>query len=424
MRSERRSKSTERDMTDIKRVGVLGSGLMGSGIAQVAAAAGYDTTVRDVSQQIWDKARATIEKSLAKFVEKGKVTVADRDAILKRLHFTTTTADLKTCDIVVEAVTEDLDLKNAMWKELDGLCGPATIFASNTSSLTIAAMAAATKRGDRFVGLHFFNPVPLMPLVEVVRTVTTSAETFRRAFAFARSLGKDPVAAKDNSGFIVNLLLVPYLLDAIRAVEHGVASVPDIDKAMQLGCGYPMGPLTLLDFVGLDTTYKIAEIMFTEYREQRYAPPPLLRRMVLSGMYGKKSGKGFYDYSANPPKALALGAWVTKRDSLKSAAVWTLWAGVIGGWVAVLAGLQAEDAIEHGEAIHDLMETHETLALTTMGIFTAVLAWKLFRRARLSGAEELGLRALSLAGLVTVVWTGVLGEKLMFEHAAGIPNAT
>src|SRR5438309_1252361 len=215
--------------------------------------------------------------------------------------------DLKGCDIVIEAVTEDLELKNALWRELDKLCGSDTIFASNTSSLTIAAMAAATQRGDRFVGLHFFNPVPLMPLVEVVRTVTTSEETFRRAFAFAKSLGKEPVAAKDNSGFIVNLLLVPYLLDAIRAVEHRVASVPDIDKAMQLGCGYPMGPLTLLDFVGLDTTYKIAEIMFTEYREPRYAPPPLLRRMVIAGMNGRKSGKGFYDYAVDPPRVVDLG---------------------------------------------------------------------------------------------------------------------
>ncbi|HET7295581.1 MAG TPA: 3-hydroxybutyryl-CoA dehydrogenase, partial [Gemmatimonadales bacterium] len=273
-------------MTDIKRVGVLGCGLMGSGIAQVAATAGYDTIVRDVSQQIWDKARAGIEKSLAKFVEKGKLPAPDRDAALKRLRFTTTTADLKPCDIVLEAVTEDVDVKNALWRELDALCAPATIFASNTSSLTIAAMAAATKRADRFVGLHFFNPVPLMQLVEVVRTVTTSEEAFRRAFAFAKSLGKEAVAAKDNSGFIVNLLLVPYLLDAIRAVERGVGSVPDIDKAMHLGCGYPMGPLTLLDLVGLDTTYKIAEIMFAEYREQRYAPPPLLKRMVLAGMNG------------------------------------------------------------------------------------------------------------------------------------------
>jgi 3-hydroxybutyryl-CoA dehydrogenase len=294
-------------MTDIKRVGVLGCGLMGSGIAQVAAMAGYETTIRDVSQAIWDKARGGIEKSLAKFVEKGKLAAPDRDVTLKRLRFTTNTADLKPCDIVIEAVTEDLELKNALWRELDGLCGPSTIFASNTSSLTIAAMAAATKRADRFVGLHFFNPVPLMPLVEVVRTVTTSEETFSRAFAFAKSLGKEPVAAKDNSGFIVNLLLVPYLLDAIRAVERGVGSVPDIDKGMRLGCGHPMGPLTLLDFVGLDTTYKIAEIMFAEYREQRYAPPPLLKRMVLAGMTGRKSGSGFYDYSVDPPRVQDLG---------------------------------------------------------------------------------------------------------------------
>ena len=295
-------------MTEIRRVGVLGCGLMGSGIAQVAAAAGHETIVRDVSQQIWDRARGGIEKSLAKFVEKGKLAAADRDAALKRLTFTTATGDLKGCDIVVEAITEDLELKNALWKELDVLCPPHTIFASNTSSLTIAAMAAATKRADRFVGLHFFNPVPLMPLVEVVRAVTTSEETFRRAFAFARSLGKEAVAARDNSGFIVNLLLVPYLLDAIRAVEHGVGSVPDIDKAMQLGCGYPMGPLTLLDFVGLDTTYRIAEIMFTEYRERRYAPPPLLKRMVTAGLMGRKSGKGFYDYSVDPPRVMDLGA--------------------------------------------------------------------------------------------------------------------
>jgi 3-hydroxybutyryl-CoA dehydrogenase len=294
-------------MTDIKRVGVLGCGLMGSGIAQVAATAGYDTIVRDVSKEFLDRGRAGIEKSLAKFVEKGKLDASARDATLKRLTFTTTVADLKQSDIVVEAITEDLALKNALFKELDALCGPGAIFASNTSSLTIAEMAGATKRADRFVGLHFFNPVPLMPLVEVVRTVTTSEEAFKRAFAFAASLGKEPIAAKDNSGFIVNLLLVPYLLDAIRAVERGVGSVPDIDKAMQLGCGYPMGPLTLLDYVGLDTTHHIAEIMFKEYREARYAPPPLLKRMVLAGMNGKKSGKGFYDYSANPPIVSNLG---------------------------------------------------------------------------------------------------------------------
>ena len=294
-------------MTDIKRVGVLGCGLMGSGIAQVAAAAGYDTIVRDVSDDVLRRAKGGIEKSLAKFVEKGKLTAADRDAGLKRLTFTTTTADLARADIVIEAVTEDLEIKNALWRELDAVSSPRTIFASNTSSLTIAAMASATKRPDRFVGLHFFNPVPLMSLVEVVRTVTTSEETFRRSFAFATSLGKEAVAAKDSSGFIVNLLLVPYILDAIRAVEHRVASVQDIDKAMQLGCGYPMGPLTLLDLVGLDTTLRIADIMFNEYRETRYAAPPLLRRMVLAGMHGRKSGKGFYDYSADPPIANDLG---------------------------------------------------------------------------------------------------------------------
>jgi len=294
-------------MSEIERVGVLGCGLMGSGIAQVAASAGYETIVRDVSKEFLDRGRAGIEKSLAKFVEKGKLDAGARDGTLKRLTFTTTVADLKSVDVVIEAITEDLALKNALFKELDGLCGPATIFASNTSSLTIAEMAAATKRADRFVGLHFFNPVPLMQLVEVVRTVTTSDEAFKRAFAFAKSLGKEAVAAKDNSGFIVNLLLVPYLLDAIRAVERGVGSVADVDKAMQLGCTYPMGPLTLHDFVGLDTTYHIAEIMFKEYREQRYAPPPLLKRMVLAGMYGKKSGKGFYDYASNPPTVNSLG---------------------------------------------------------------------------------------------------------------------
>ena len=294
-------------MTDIRRVGVLGCGLMGSGIAQVAAMAGYETLVRDVAPDIWSRARANIEQSLAKFVEKGKLTAPDRDATLKRLSFTTDTSDLKGCDIILEAVTEDLELKNALWKQLDGLCGRGTIFASNTSSLTIAAMAAATQRGDRFVGLHFFNPVPLMQLIEVVRTVTTSDETYGRAFAFAKSLGKEPVAAKDASGFLVNLLLVPYLLDAVRAVEHRVGSVADIDRAMQLGCGHPMGPLTLLDFVGLDTTYRIAEIMFDEYREAKYAPPSLLKRMVLAGMTGRKSGKGFYDYSGNPPKVSDLG---------------------------------------------------------------------------------------------------------------------
>ncbi len=294
-------------MTDINTVGVLGCGLMGSGIAQTAATAGLATVVREVSDTLLARGKGAITGSLGKLVEKGRIEATERDRILGNLRFTTGVADLKGCDIVIEAVTEDLDLKNALWQELDDLCPAHTIFASNTSSLTIAAMAAATKRADRFVGLHFFNPVPLMKLVEVVRTVTTSRETFDRAFAFGKRLGKEPIAAKDNSGFVVNLLLVPYLLDAIRQLEHGVASVPDMDKAMQLGCGYPMGPFVLLDFVGLDTTYKIAEIMFAEYREQRYAPPPLLKRMVMAGYYGKKSGKGFYDYASSPPALTNLG---------------------------------------------------------------------------------------------------------------------
>jgi 3-hydroxybutyryl-CoA dehydrogenase len=291
----------------IHTVGVLGAGLMGSGIAQVAAQAGFRTKVREVSDAICQRARGGIEKSLGKAIERGKLTAEQRDAALGRLSFTTEVRELADCDIVIEAVVEDLDVKNAMWRELDGLCPAHTIFASNTSSLTIAAMAAATARPDRMVGLHFFNPVPVMKLVEVVKTVTTSDEAFRTAFDFAKRLGKEPIAAKDNSGFVVNLLLVPYLIDAINALEQGVASVEDIDKGMQLGTGYPMGPFTLLDFVGLDTTYKIAEIMFDEYHEKRYAPPPLLKRMVLAGMYGRKSGKGFYDYSVDPPKVNNLG---------------------------------------------------------------------------------------------------------------------
>jgi 3-hydroxybutyryl-CoA dehydrogenase len=296
-------------MPEIKTVGVLGAGLMGSGIAQVAAQAGYRTKVREVSDALVDRGRSAIEKSFNKAIEKskGKVTAEHRDAAMKNLAFTTQVSDLQDCDVVIEAVVEDLEVKNAIWKELDLICPAHTIFASNTSSLTIAAMAAATSRADRMVGLHFFNPVPVMKLVEVVKTVTTSDETFRRAFDFARTLGKEPIAAKDNSGFVVNLLLVPYLIDAIRALESGVASVEDIDKGMQLGTGYPMGPFVLLDFVGLDTTYKIANIMFDEYREQRYAPPPLLKRMVLAGMYGRKSGKGFYDYTVDPPKVNSLG---------------------------------------------------------------------------------------------------------------------
>lgn len=291
----------------IKKVGVLGGGLMGSGIAQVCAASGYTTIVREMSDALAEKARANIDKTLSKGMERGKVTAEQRELTLKNLSFATDIGALKDSDLVIEAVVEDLELKNGMWKELDGLCPTHTIFASNTSSLTIAAMAAATKRPDRMLGIHFFNPVPLMKLVEVVRTVTTSTETFDRVFEFAKSVGKEPISAKDNSGFVVNLLLVPYMLDAINALQSNVASIEDIDKGMQLGAGHPMGPFVLLDFVGLDTVYKIAEIMFEEYREKRYAPPPLLKRMVLAGMYGKKSGKGFYDYSQDPPRVNSLG---------------------------------------------------------------------------------------------------------------------
>jgi 3-hydroxybutyryl-CoA dehydrogenase len=294
-------------MKEIRKVAVLGGGLMGSGIAQVSAAAGFATTVREVSEALAAKSRQAIEKSLAKGIERGKTTEAERDKTLGNLKFVTDLKNLAEADLFIEAVVEDLEVKNTLWGQLDKLAGPDAIFASNTSSLTIIAMAAASGRADRMLGLHFFNPVPLMKLVEVVRTITTSEETERRALDFVRALGKEPIRAKDSSGFVVNLLLIPYMLDAINALESNVASVEDIDKGMQLGAGHPMGPFTLLDFVGLDTAYKIAGIMFEEYRDKRYAPPPLLKRMVLAGMLGKKSGKGFYDYSVNPPTVSSLG---------------------------------------------------------------------------------------------------------------------
>jgi 3-hydroxybutyryl-CoA dehydrogenase len=293
-------------VTNIETVGVLGGGLMGSGIAQVCAASGYTTLVREVSDELCARARAAIVKSFDKAIEKGKATADDKNSALTRITFTTSLKDLEAADIIIEAVVEDLAVKAQMFAELDTLCGPDTIFASNTSSLTVAEIAAATSRADRFVGMHFFNPVPVMKLVEIVRAIKTSERTVERALAFAISLGKEPIRAHDNSGFVVNLLLVPYMIDAIRALESGVASISDIDKGMTLGAGHPMGPLTLLDFVGLDTVYKIAEIMYDEYREKRYAPPPLLRRMVIAGMYGRKSGMGFYDYSKNPPVPSAL----------------------------------------------------------------------------------------------------------------------
>ena len=294
-------------MKEIKKVSVLGGGLMGSGIAQVSAAAGFPTIVREVSEALAAKTRQSIEKSLAKGIERGKTTENERATALKNLRFVTDLGELADSDLFIEAVVEDLAVKNALWSELNGIAKSDAIFASNTSSLTIIAMATASGRPDRMLGLHFFNPVPSMKLVEVVRTITTSEETEQRAIGFVKALGKEPIRAKDSSGFVVNLLLIPYMLDAIHALESNVASVEDIDKGMQLGAGHPMGPFTLLDFVGLDTAYKIAEIMFTEYRDQRYAPPPLLKRMVLAGMLGKKSGKGFYDYSTNPPRVSCLG---------------------------------------------------------------------------------------------------------------------
>jgi 3-hydroxybutyryl-CoA dehydrogenase len=284
-------------MGKIRKVGVLGAGLMGSGIAEVAARAGYETVVREVTSELVDRGLGKIRGSLDKAVERGKLAGDDRDAAMGRLSGTVDLDALADCDVVVEAIIENLEEKRKTFTALDEVAKPEAVFASNTSSLTVTQMAMFTKRPDQFVGLHFFNPVPVMKLVEVVRTLLTSEDTFDKAYEFARSLGKEPIACRDNSGFIVNRLLVPYLLDAIRALEEGVGSVEDIDKGMQLGCGYPMGPFTLLDFVGLDTTYYIANIMFEEYREKRFAPPPLLKQMVQAGRMGKKSGRGFYDYS-------------------------------------------------------------------------------------------------------------------------------
>ena len=279
----------------------MGAGLMGNGIAQVSAAAGYDTVVREVEQGFLDRGMGRIAKNLDRAVAKEKLSAEDRNAIAARLHPTLEVADLGGCDLVIEAITESLDAKHELFGALGDACGAETIFASNTSSLSITELAAGTDRPDRFVGLHFFNPVPVMPLVEVVRCGQTSKETFDRAFAFAESLGKSPIACGDNTGFVVNRLLVPYMLDAIRAYESGIASIPDIDKGLRLGCGYPMGPFTLGDFVGLDTLYHITEIMYDEYKEARFASPPLLRRMFLAGYHGRKTGKGFYDYGGPEP---------------------------------------------------------------------------------------------------------------------------
>ncbi|HET6854558.1 MAG TPA: 3-hydroxyacyl-CoA dehydrogenase family protein [Pyrinomonadaceae bacterium] len=284
---------------EIRKVGVLGCGLMGAGIAQVAASAGFETIVKEVSDELIRKGFGGIEKSLGKFAEKGTITAEQQREIRGRLSGTTSFAELADCDIIIEAIIENLEEKRSTYRQLDEICKPETIFASNTSSLSITEMMTATsaERQRRFIGMHFFNPVPLMKLVEVVKTILTDDDVYEQAVEFGKKLGKVPVRAGDKTGFIVNRLLVPYMLDAIRALEEGVGSIVDIDNAMKLGCGYPMGPFTLGDFVGLDTTYYIAEIMFNEFREKRFAPPPLLKRMVLAGLYGRKSGRGFYDYT-------------------------------------------------------------------------------------------------------------------------------
>lgn len=289
---------------EIEKVGVAGCGLMGSGIVEVSAKAGCDVVVRETDEGALTVGRARVSKSLDRAVAKGKLDAAARDGALARIAYTTSLDAFGDRDMVIEAIVESLSAKNELFGYLDGVCPEETIFASNTSSLTVTDMAAATSRPDRFVGLHFFNPVPVMKLVEVVRTIVTSQETFDAARAFAERVGKVPVAARDNSGFVVNLLLVPYLLDAIRQLERGVATVDDIDTAMTLGCGYPMGPLTLGDFVGLDTLLHVAEIMYGEYREERYAAPPLLKRLVAMGRYGRKTGAGFYEWTPSGPVAL------------------------------------------------------------------------------------------------------------------------
>ena len=292
---------------EISKVGVIGCGLMGHGITQICAQAGWDVVVRESSQERLDAGLARIEKQLARAVEKGKTSQEDADAARGRIQPTLTYDDLADCDLVIEAVTEDLGLKLEMWKEVDTIVSDRTTFATNTSSLAVIDQAAATSRPERFCGMHFFNPVQVMALLEVVQTVTTSDETLELAFEVGRRLGKTTVHARDKTGFIVNRLLVPYLLDAIRAYEEGVGTVDQIDTAMKAGANHPMGPFTLLDFVGLDTTKSIADIMFDEYRERRFAAPPTLRKMVAAGYYGRKSGKGFYDYSGEEPVPTELG---------------------------------------------------------------------------------------------------------------------
>jgi 3-hydroxybutyryl-CoA dehydrogenase len=291
----------------INRVGVLGCGIMGHGITQVAAQSGYEVVVREVDQATLDKGLGKIEKQLGRAVEKGKLEQGDAEAARGRIRGTLDYGDLADCDLVLEAITEDLGLKVDMWRELDGIVKEGAVCATNTSSLSVIDQAAATSRSGRFIGLHFFNPVQMMPLLEVVRTVTTDDDAFATGAEFGDKLGKLVVHAKDKTGFIVNRLLVPYMLDAIRAYEEGVGSIDQIDAAMKAGANHPMGPLTLADFVGLDTLKSIADIMFDEYRERRFAAPPTLRKIVAAGFHGRKSGRGFYDYSGEQPQPVELG---------------------------------------------------------------------------------------------------------------------
>jgi 3-hydroxybutyryl-CoA dehydrogenase len=288
-------------MAEIKKVGVVGCGLMGHGIAQVAATAGHDVVIREVDDELCAKGRGKIEKQLARAVDRGKTSQEDADAILGRLQTTTDYADLADCDLVIEAMTENLEAKLEMWRTVDPIVKPEALFATNTSSLAVISQAAATSRPDQFLGLHFFNPAQVMKLVEVIRAVTTSDATFEAGLAWAQGLGKLAIPTRDSAGFIVNRLLVPYMLDAIRAYEEGVGSIDDIDAAMKAGAGHPMGPLALADFVGLDTLGAICDVLFDEFRERRFARPPLLRKMLAAGWYGKKSGMGFYDYSGDAP---------------------------------------------------------------------------------------------------------------------------
>jgi 3-hydroxybutyryl-CoA dehydrogenase len=286
---------------------VVGFGLMGHGIAQVSAQAGYEVVVREVDEGALEKGRGKIEKQLARAVDKGRMEQPDADALLERIQGTLDYADLRDCDLVIEAITEDLDAKLEMWRELNGILKDDVVRATNTSSLAVVDQAAVTSRPDRFLGLHFFNPVQVMPLLEVVRTVTTGDEAFQTGLDYGEKLGKLTVKAKDKTGFIVNRLLVPFLFDGIRAFEEGVGSIEEIDAAMKAGANHPMGPLTLSDFVGLDTLKSIGDIMFDEYREKRFAAPPTLRKMVAAGYYGRKSGRGFYDYSGESPQPIDPG---------------------------------------------------------------------------------------------------------------------